>query len=76
MARKEAILDRLPDWIEHESDRVNGPGMCIYKLAATGYFYVNTGDSYYDTEAPWDDWVAFARKIVAVDEAVRAGEKA
>lgn len=74
IAAKDALHQRLPEYIDQVSDEVSGPGLCIYKSSKLGRFYVDTGDSYYDTEAPWHDWVAFARKIIAADEAQAMGQ--
>ncbi|MDX1216298.1 hypothetical protein GOL99_12210 [Sinorhizobium medicae] len=63
-------ISRLPDYISYRSD--NG-GVEMYRATRDGLYYIDSGDPCCDTTLPWDGWVAFAREIIAADEAARAG---
>ncbi len=64
------FIARLPDSIEHCSD---GGFVEMYKATADGLYCIETGDPYCDPRMSWESWVAFARRIIAADEAARAG---
>ncbi|MBB3520985.1 hypothetical protein [Rhizobium sp. BK456] len=64
------FVARLPSRIAHhvEQDVVE-----MYRATAAGLYYIETGDPCCSPEMSWDSWVAFARQIIAADEAARAG---
>lgn len=64
------FIKRLPEEITYESGREL---VEMHKGTADGLFYIDTGDEHYDVLMSWESWVAFARKIIAADEAARAG---
>lgn len=64
------FIKRLPTRIAHSTER-EGVEMC--RATAAGLYYIETGDEHYDVLMSWKSWVAFAREIIAADEAARAG---
>lgn len=64
------FIQRLPDTIIHCSD---GGFVEMCRTTQTGVFAIETGDPYCDPRMSWESWVAFARKIIAADDAARAG---
>ncbi len=64
------FISRLPDYISHCSD---GGFVEMCRTTQTGVFAIETGDPYCDPRMSWESWVAFARQIIAADEAARVG---
>lgn len=64
------FIKRLPEEIIYGSGREL---VDLQKGTADGFFYIDTGDEHYDVLMSWESWVAFARKIIAADEAARVG---
>lgn len=64
------FIKRLPSSIAHSS---GDEGVDMYRDGLSGRFYIDSGDPYCDPTMPWESWVAFARKIIAADEAARVG---
>ncbi len=64
------FIARLPEEIGHSSD---SGFVHMYKANSDGDYYIDSGDPCCDTTMSWESWVAFAREIIAADEAARAG---
>ncbi|MEE9983283.1 hypothetical protein [Agrobacterium pusense] len=68
------FIARLPDEIRYWSDsRREGGDLHRDPLTGPGLYYLDTGYEQYDVAMSWDSWVAFARKIIAAEEAARVG---
>ncbi|UFS81547.1 MULTISPECIES: hypothetical protein [Rhizobium] len=63
------FIKRLPDTIIHCSD---GGFVEMCRTPQTSIYYIETGDPS-SPGMSWEEWVAFARQIIAADEAARAG---
>ncbi|OCW56276.1 hypothetical protein [Hoeflea olei] len=64
------FIKRLPKRISHKSD---GGLVEMYRATADGLYYIETGDPCCEPTMSWESWVAFAREIIAADDAARAG---
>lgn len=71
------FIKRLPDRITHcsggdyvEMCRAEEMDLLPY---AEDFFCITTRDPYCDPRMSWESWVAFAREIIAADEAARVG---
>ncbi len=61
---------RLPRTIRHCS---GSDFVYMEKASYNGHYTIDTGDPCCDVRMSWDSWVAFAREIIAADDAARAG---
>ncbi|KQQ72434.1 hypothetical protein ASF70_12960 [Rhizobium sp. Leaf321] len=71
------FIKRLPDHIIHCSD---GGFVEMCRAAETDliphredFYCITTSDPYCDPRMSWQSWVAFAKQIIAADEAARVG---
>ncbi|MDH2091474.1 hypothetical protein N5K21_22340 [Rhizobium pusense] len=63
------FIKRLPARIAHRSGH---EGVEMYQ-ALNGTYFIDSGDPHCGPQMSWESWVAFARKIIAADDAARVG---